>query len=91
MFSLFGKSLRTGALVSLAATVWLTGKSVCTASFAAAFDVVMICAGAGIPTGLMLKSVLMAASWLPRPSQIPTPLNAQPWNTRIEDPVRKRD
>jgi hypothetical protein len=84
------KSLRAAALVSLAATVWLTGKSVCTASFAAALDVVMICTGAGIPTGLMLKSVLMAASWLPCLSQIPTPLNTQPWNTRIEDRVSKR-
>jgi hypothetical protein len=91
MFALLCRSLLAAALVSLAATVWLTGKSVCTASFAAEFDVVTICTGAGIPTGLMLKSVLMAASWLPCVSQIPTPLNTQPWNTRIEHPVRKRD
>ncbi len=50
----------------------------------------MICAGAGIPTGLMLKSVLMAASWLARLSQIPTPLNTQPWNTSFKTGVRKR-
>jgi hypothetical protein len=34
---------------------------------------VMICAGAGIPTGLMLKSVLMAASWLPSLESNPNP------------------
>jgi hypothetical protein len=51
-------------------TLWLAGSSVVTASFAALLGGGTTGDGAGAPTGLMLKSVLMAASWLAS-SQIP--------------------
>jgi len=52
-------------LASVAVTLWLTGRTVVTASFAALLGGATTGDGAGAPTGLMLKSVLMAASWLP--------------------------
>ena len=58
------------ALASVAVTLWLAGSSVATAFCAAIGATTDVAAGA--PTGLMLKSVLMAASWLSS-SQIPTP------------------
>src|SRR5258708_13831406 len=69
-------SLRTATLASVAVTLWLAGRSVGTALFAAWLTGGTTGVGAGAPTGLMLKSVLMAASWPPS-SQIPTPLHRQ--------------
>src|ERR1700675_786709 len=72
-----GASLRTPAPASTTVTLWLGGNSVATAWLAASLGgdgTTGVAAGA--PTGLMLKSVLMAASW-PSSSQIPTPLDRQ--------------
>jgi hypothetical protein len=44
-------------------TLWLAGRSVATPLLAACVCGAMAGAGAGTPAGLMLKSVLMAASW----------------------------
>jgi hypothetical protein len=57
--------LRTGAAASAAVTLWLAGSSVDTALFAAGLTGGTIGEGAGDPTGLMLKSVLMAALLAP--------------------------
>src|SRR5262245_11903489 len=67
-----GESLRTPAPASAAITLWLAGSSVATALWAASLAGGATTIAAGAPTGLMLKSVLMAASWPPS-SQIPTP------------------
>jgi len=63
-------------LVSAAVTLWLAGSSVAAALCAASLDGGTTGVAAGAPTGLRLKSVLMAASRLPS-SQIPTPLGQQ--------------
>src|SRR6202022_3743425 len=80
--------LRAGALASATATLLLAGSSVATALFAASLTGGAIGVATGAPTGLMLKSVLMAASWLPS-SQIPTPLPSQlcasPLNVVLEN------
>jgi hypothetical protein len=69
-------SLRTPALASAAVTLWLAGNSVVTALLAASLKRCTTGVAAGAPTGLMLKSELMAASGLPS-SQIPTLSNGQ--------------
>src|SRR5260370_20463727 len=68
------------ALASAAATLWLGGRSVATAFFAASCTGGTIGAAIGAPTGFMLKSVLMVppnATALACSSQIPTPLGPQ--------------
>src|SRR3979411_2918110 len=83
-----GESLRTLALASATVTLWLAGRPVATAWVAAWLKGCTTGVGAGAPTGLMLKSVLMAASGLPS-SQIPTPLPSQlcasPLNVVLEN------
>src|ERR1700675_1535758 len=80
------------ALASAAATVWLGGSSVATAFCAASLTGGTIGAATGAPTGLMLKSVLMAppsAIALACSSQIPSPLGPQlygaPINSELEN------
>src|ERR1700730_8957262 len=75
-------SFRVPALASTAVTLWLAGRSVATALVAAALDSCTTGVAAGVPTGLMLKSVLMAASWPPS-SKIPTPLLVQLWQAAL--------
>lgn len=55
-------SIVTRTLGSGAVTLWLAGNSVFTAFCAVSLAGVIIGAATGAPTGLMLKSVLMAAS-----------------------------
>jgi hypothetical protein len=57
--------LRNGVAASAAVTLWLAGNSVETALLAAWLDGGTMGEGAGNPTGLMLKSVLMAALLAP--------------------------
>jgi hypothetical protein len=57
--------LRTVAAGSAAVTLWLAGNSVGTALLAAWLNGATTGEGAGDPTGLMLKSVLMAALLAP--------------------------
>jgi hypothetical protein len=57
--------LRNGAAASTAVTLWLAGNSVGTALLAAWLNGWTMGEGAGDPTGLILKSVLMAALLAP--------------------------
>jgi hypothetical protein len=66
----------------VAVTLWLAGKSVATALLAAWLDGVTVGEGAGAPTGLMLKSVLMAASWCRFQSQI-QPVSAGNYDNQL--------
>src|SRR6202035_695834 len=81
------RSVRAAAPAAAAVTLWLAGSSVATAWATASLGGCATAAAAGAPTGLMLKFVLMAASWL-LPSQIPTPLRRQllhaPLNAMLE-------
>src|ERR1700736_4567949 len=83
------ESLRAPALASTAVTLWLAGSSVATALLAAGLEGCTTGVAAGVPTGLMLKSVLMAASWPPS-SQIPTSLPRQLCAGRPQRFVRER-
>jgi hypothetical protein len=67
------------ALASTAVTLWLGGNCVETAARAASPAAGTIGGATGAPTGLMLKSVLTAASWLSS-SQIQPPfvINYEP-------------
>jgi hypothetical protein len=85
--------LRTAVAASLAVTLWLEGNSVATALLAAWLGGCTIGDGAGAPTGLMLKSVLMAASWCRSQSQIPTRVRGQlcqsAFNAKLENAMNR--
>src|SRR3954463_16654940 len=67
----FCGSLRTRGATSAAATLWCAGRSVATASAVAGLAGCTKGVATGAPTGLMLKSELMAASG-PSSSQTPS-------------------
>ena len=75
----------------LGSTLLLAGNSVATALLAAGLAGGTMGEGAGDPTGLMLKSVLMAASWRRFAETNPNPVPPAILPRRLQCFVRERD